>query len=150
MADCLFCKIAKKEIAAEIVYEDEKTTAFLDVQPRSPGHTMVIPKNHSETILDLKDEEVEPVFLTVKKVTDILKNTFLPTGDIPQGQKPDGFTIGINHGRASGQVVEHLHIHIIPRFKNDSGHSIHSVVNNPPKESLKELAEKIRSYGNRS
>jgi histidine triad (HIT) family protein len=136
MADCLFCKIGSHEIAAEIVYEDEKTMAFLDVQPRSPGHTMVIPKIHRETILDLKDEELGPVFLTVKKVADILKSAL----------KTDGFTIGINHGRVSGQVVEHLHIHLIPRFKNDGGHSIHSVVNNPPKESLKELAEKIRTY----
>ncbi|MBI2591597.1 MAG: HIT family protein, partial [Candidatus Brennerbacteria bacterium] len=57
--------------------------------------------------------------------------------------KPDGFTIGINHGEASGQAVDHLHIHIIPRWKNDGGGSIHGVVNNPPKESLEEIKKKI-------
>jgi len=136
----LFCKISKKEISADIIYEDNETLAFLDVQPRAPGHSMVISKTHSENILDLDDGKIGPTFLTVKKVTDILKNAL----------KADGFTIGINQGRASGQVVEHMHIHIIPRFKNDGGASIHSVVNNPPKESLKEIVNKIKDYGNRS
>lgn len=135
--NCLFCRIAKKELSAEVIYEDKETMAFLDVQPRAPGHTMIINKTHANTILDLKDDKIGPTFLTVKKVADILKNAL----------KPDGFTIGINHGRISGQAVDHLHIHIIPRFQNDGGHSIHSVVNNPPNESLKELANKIRNYG---
>lgn len=142
--ECLFCKIAKKEISAEIVYEDEKTAAFLDAHPRAPGHIMVIPKFHAENIIDLPDEEVEPVFLTVKKITGILSRSFLPKENIPEGQRPDGFTIGINQGKASGQVIDHLHIHIIPRFNDDEGKSIHSVVNNPPKESLIEIAERIK------
>jgi len=132
--DCLFCKIAKKEIGAEIVYEDADTLAFLDVRPRAPGHCMVIPKVHAENILDLFDDKVEPTFLTVKKVTAKLLKAL----------NPQGFTIGINHGSVSGQVIDHLHIHIIPRFENDGGRSIHSVVDNPPKESLKEIADKIR------
>lgn len=132
--DCLFCKIANKQIPADLVYEDDKTMAILDINPRAPGHTMVIPKEHSENILDLKDVNVGPTFLTVKKITAILSKVI----------KPDGFTIGINHGRASGQVIDHLHVHVIPRFNDDGGSSIHSVVNNPPKESLKEIAEKIR------
>ena len=132
--DCLFCKIANKQIPADLVYEDDKTIAILDIHPRAPGHTMVIPKEHSENILDLKDQNAGPTFLTVKKITAILSKVI----------KPDGFTIGINHGRASGQVVDHLHIHVIPRFNDDGGSSVHSVVNNPPKESLKEIADKMR------
>ncbi|MBI2025110.1 MAG: HIT family protein [Candidatus Harrisonbacteria bacterium] len=134
MADCLFCKIGRKEIASEVIYEDDFTLAFLDVHPKAPGHTMVIPKNHSENLLDLEDNLAAPVLLTVKKVTGILAKAF----------KPDGFTIGINHGRAGGQVVDHLHIHVIPRFSGDGGKSIHSVVDNPPKEPLKDIAEKIK------
>ena len=89
--DCLFCKIAKKEIPAEAVYEDADTIAILDIHPRAPGHTMIIPKVHAENILDLPDSLVGRVFLTVKKVTGILRTAL----------KPDGFTIGINHGKVS-------------------------------------------------
>lgn len=138
--DCLFCKISKKEIGAQVVYENGTTMAILDVNPRAPGHTMIIPKAHAENILDLPEEYIGPVFLTVKKITDILNKAF----------QPDGFTIGINHGKVSGQVIEHLHIHVIPRFADDGGTSIHSVVNNPPKGSLEEIANKIKNYGNYS
>ncbi len=132
--ECLFCRIANKGIPAEIVYEDADAVAFLDIHPRAPGHTVVIPRVHAENMLDLPDEKIQPVFLTVKKVAGILNEVL----------KPNGFTIGINHGRVSGQVVDHLHIHIIPRFADDGGASIHSVVNNPPQESLQEIASKIR------
>ena len=56
---------------------------------------------------------------------------------------PEGFTIGINHGRAAGQEVDHLHVHILPRFSSDGGRAIQGLINNPPKESLKEMAEKL-------
>lgn len=136
--DCLFCKIIGKEIPAEIIYEDDKTVAILDINPRAPGHTMVLPKFHSETILDFPENEIESLFLAVKKITQMIQ----------EGLNPEGFTIGINHGKISGQVVDHLHIHVIPRFKNDEGSSIHSVVSNPPKESLKEIKNKIKSQNN--
>jgi len=133
--DCLFCKIANKEMAAQVIYEDEDATAVLDVHPRAPGHTMVLPKVHAETILDLPDEKIEGVFKAVKNVTDLLNERL----------KPQGFTIGINHGRVSGQVIDHLHIHIIPRWANDGGGSIHSVVDNRPKESLEEIKKLIQA-----
>lgn len=136
--DCLFCKIANKQISAEVVYEDEFATAVLDINPRAKGHIMVLPKVHAENILDLPDEKIDGVFKAVKNVTNILAKAF----------SPDGFTIGINHGSVSGQTIDHLHIHIIPRWFNDNGGSIHSVVNNPPKESLKEIADCIRSANN--
>lgn len=133
--NCLFCQIAQKAINSEIIYEDEKTLAFLDIHPKAPGHAMVIPKEHAENILDLPESSVKPVFLAVKKVARSIKEAL----------KPSGFTIGINHGRVSGQVVDHLHVHVIPRFDKDGGRSIHSVVDNPPKESIGKIAEKIRN-----
>ncbi len=132
---CLFCKIVNKTIKAEIVYEDAETLAFLDIHPRAFGHTVIIPKKHAVNILKLEDALIGATFLTVKRVSAIL-NTALNS---------DGFTIGINHGRISGQVVDHLHIHVIPRFLNDGGTSIQSVVNNPPQESLTEIAIKIKT-----
>ncbi len=131
--DCLFCKIASKEIPASIIYEDDATLGILDIHPRSPGHTMVIPKAHAENILDLPPEAVGPVFTAVKKVTSLLQKAL----------QPDGFTIGVNHGRVSGQTVDHLHIHIMPRWNDDGGGSVHSVVNNPPREGLEEIRMKI-------
>lgn len=132
--NCLFCNIANKEIPAEIVYEDASTLAFLDIHPRAPGHTIIIPKQHAENILDLPDASVGSVFLTVKRVSAILNKAL----------NPDGFTIGINHGEVSGQAVDHLHIHVMPRYADDKGASIHSVVNNPPKESLAQIVQRIR------
>ncbi len=132
--DCLFCKIGNKQIGSQIVYEDDETLAFLDIHPRAPGHTVIIPKSHAESVLDLTEDLVGPTFLTVKKVVGILNKAL----------KPSGFTIGINHGRVSGQVVDHLHIHVIPRFAGDGGSGIHSVVNNPPKEKLEEIIKKIK------
>lgn len=133
MTDCLFCKIAKKEIPADIVYEDEKVVAFLDIHPLAPGHAVIIPKVHAENILDLDSQMIAPVFESVKTLTGVLNKAL----------NPQGFTIGINHGKVSGQAVNHLHVHIIPRFSGDGGKSLHSVVNNPPKNSLKEIKEKI-------
>ncbi|MEK7147050.1 MAG: HIT family protein [Patescibacteria group bacterium] len=132
---CLFCKIIKKEIKAEIIYEDNEAIAFLDNSPRAPGHTMVLPKQHAETILELDDNLIRPVFHAVKITASFIKKTL----------KPDGFTIGINHGKASGQVIDHLHIHIIPRWQNDGGSSIHNVVDNQPRESIEEIGRKIRA-----
>ena len=132
--NCLFCKIANKQIQAEIVYEDAAALAILDLHPRSPGHTMILPKVHAINLLELPEEQVGLVFLTVQKVTAILQKAL----------QPQGFTIGINHGVISGQTVSHLHIHVMPRFEGDKGGTIHSVVNNPSSESLPAMAEKIR------
>lgn len=140
MIDCLFCKIINKEISAEVVYEDENTVAILDVHPKAPGHAMVLPKVHAENILDLSDNKIEGTFKAVKNVTALLKKALVP----------DGFTIGINHGKVSGQAIDHLHIHIIPRWLNDKGHSIHSVVDNQPTESISEIANKIKESRNNS
>lgn len=134
MTDCLFCKIVKRDIAAEIIFENSNALAFLDIMPRAPGHTLVIPKVHARNILELSDAEVGPLFTAVQKVAERLIQVL----------KADGLTIGINQGEASGQVVDHLHIHLLPRFKGDRGGSIQSVVQNVPKESLKDIAAKLR------
>lgn len=134
LMNCLFCKIANKEIPSEIIYEDGDTVGALDIQPRAPGHAMIIPKHHCENILDIPNEKIGAVFSAVRKITELLKEKL----------RPDGFTIGINHGRVSGQTIDHLHIHVIPRWASDGGGSVHSAVNNPPEISVGEMAEKIR------
>jgi len=134
MEDCLFCKIANKEIPSEIIYEDDWSIGFLDLHPLSIGHTLVIPKKHAENIIDLPEESVGRVFGAVKLITEAMNNAF----------KPQGFTIGINHGRMSGQLVDHLHVHIITRYQGDNGGSIHTVVKNPPKEPLEQVRSELK------
>lgn len=131
--NCLFCRIYKKDVPTELIYEDDHAAAFLDVEPRAPGHLLVVPKMHAERIGDLPDNEIGPFFLAVKLAANM----------VVCGLEAHGATIGINQGEAAGQVVGHLHIHIIPRFYNDGGGSVQSVVSNKPKESLAEIRDKI-------
>ncbi|AEF95869.1 HIT family protein [Methanotorris igneus] len=105
---CIFCKIVNKEIPAKIVYEDEDTMAFLDINPRNKGHTLVIPKKHYETLDEMPDEELAKLMKAVKKVVEILKPLNF-----------DGYNIINNNKPAAGQEVPHVHFHIIPRYQND-------------------------------
>ena len=133
MNDCLFCKLAIHEIPAKVVYEDDHTLAFLDVHPRAAGHTVVIPKHHAPTLTELSDAEVGPLFGAVKRVAE----------KVLAALEPDGLTIGVNHGTASGQTIPHLHVHIIPRFTDDGGGSIHSIVPDSVSVDLDAVAKKL-------
>lgn len=106
----IFQKIISREIPAEIVYEDDDTLAFLDIAPNNPGHTLVIPKAHYINIFDVTDEVLTRVMQTVRKIAPSVRDAV----------NADGVNIQSNHGEAAGQVVFHLHIHIIPRFVSDS------------------------------
>ncbi len=135
MNECIFCKIAKKEVQSYIVNESENFLAFLDIHPHAPGHTLLIPKEHFENFKEMK-EELGNEFVKMTKETIFLLSRALETRD---------FTLGINEGPLAGQAVLHLHLHILPRFENDRGGSIHSVVFNQPKESLAEIYQKIKN-----
>lgn len=134
MKDCVFCKIAKREINSYIIGETEKFLAFLDIHPHAPGHTLIIPKEHYQNIKELPSEFGNE-FIKIIKETLMIISKVLKTTD---------FTLGINEGPLAGQAVLHLHFHVIPRFKNDKGGSIHSVVFNKPEESIEEIYRKIK------
>ena len=104
--DCIFCAIAAGEIPSFKVYEDDLVLAYLDINPFTKGHTLVIPKQHSTCLLDTDEETLAAVIARVKKVAAHLK-TALPC---------DGFNILQNNGEAAGQTVHHLHFHIVPRY----------------------------------
>ncbi|QQR92142.1 MAG: HIT family protein [Candidatus Iainarchaeum archaeon] len=106
---CIFCKIINKEIPADILYEDAHYLCFLDIHPISPGHALVIPKNHSRDILDAAPKDREGLLAVVAKVAPA----------ILKGVHATAFNIGINTGKPAGQVVFHTHIHIIPRQDED-------------------------------
>lgn len=105
MEDTVFMKIIKREIPANIVYEDADTLAFLDVNPVAPGHTLVIPKNPAKNIFDADDETLASVMRTVRKIAPAVRDAV----------GAHGVHINSNHEAAAGQIVFHLHFHIIPR-----------------------------------
>lgn len=109
MNECLFCKIIRGEIPAIKVYEDELTIAFLDIHPVSPGHTLVIPKNHSTNILDITAADWAAVAETGRKIAHALDASL----------KADGINLMMNNREHAGQVIDHPHLHFIPRFKGD-------------------------------
>ena len=107
--DCIFCAIADGEIPSFKIYEDDTVVAYLDINPVSEGHTLVIPKAHTEGLLDTPDETLAAVVARVKKVAAHLKAS-LPC---------EGFNIAQNNGEVAGQTVKHVHFHIVPRYEGD-------------------------------
>ncbi|MBC7320222.1 HIT family protein [bacterium] len=105
--ECIFCKIIRGESEGYIVFEDDISLAFLDIRPLNPGHCLLVPKEHYETLMDIPEELIGPLF----------KNAKLISRAIELGLAVQGIFVGINN-RVS-QSVPHLHIHIVPRNKND-------------------------------
>lgn len=132
MDQCLFCKIVAKKIPSLTVYKDSDTLAFMELTPSAPGHVMVILKKHGNNILEYQQDELGKLMGAVQQVIK----------KIEKALTPDSITIGINHKERRG--VPHLHLHIIPRWENDKGSVIQSVVHNAPKEKREVIAEKIR------
>ncbi len=109
MEECLFCKIVKGELPSSKIYEDEDTLAFLDLFPVNKGHSLVIPKEHYETIFDVPSDILSKVSSVMKNVADAVK----------KGVNADGISIAQSNGKDAGQVISHIHFHIMPRFKDD-------------------------------
>ncbi|TAK58814.1 HIT family protein [Patescibacteria group bacterium] len=130
--DDLFLKIVRREIPAEIVYEDEKTFAFLDIRPNNHGHTLVIPKERYRNILDIPEDLWLAVMKTVHMLAPVIKKAV----------GADGINIAMNNEPAAHQLVFHAHVHIIPRFEGDQ---YQPWTGTPYKEGeAKMIAEKIR------
>ena len=109
MNECIFCRIVQGGMLSYKVHEDKNTLAFLDIFPINHGHVLVIPKSHFADIFDIPEKDMQNVMVTAKKLAPaVMKAT-----------KADGINIGMNNKPASGQVVMHAHLHIIPRYKND-------------------------------
>ena len=101
----VFAKILRKELPAHVVYEDDDTLAMMDIMPRAPGHCLIIPKAPARNILDISEESLIAVTKSLRKVSRAVKKAF----------DADGITIHQFNEDAGGQVVFHLHFHIIPR-----------------------------------
>lgn len=105
--DCIFCKINKKEIPSYTIYEDDLFRVFLDIEPITNGHVLLVPKTHYENMFDLPEDMIPKIYETVKKVNDILKEKL----------DCEGLTLIQNNGL--GQDVKHYHLHLIPRYPHD-------------------------------
>lgn len=107
MTDCIFCKIIKGEIPCTKVYEDKKTVAFLDINPINKGHTLVVPKEHFETVENTPEKTLSETIAVVKKII------------VAIDKLNEGSNVGVNNKSAAGQLVPHVHFHVIPRNKGD-------------------------------
>jgi len=108
-SDCVFCAIAKGGASAEIVYEDEETLAFMDINPATRGHALVIPKRHFRDVYDIEEGAALAAMRTAIKVARAIKIALQPKGlNILQANEPGGF-----------QSVFHFHFHIVPRWEDD-------------------------------
>jgi histidine triad (HIT) family protein len=132
MNDCIFCKIIKGDIPSTKIIETDTVFAFLDARPLHAGHTLVIPKEHHESIIDIPTNILQDVIAVAQKVARAIKLS-LPA---------DGVNVSQNNGKAAGQVVYHLHFHVIPRYAND-GYK-HWSRENPVGEKDEDIAEKIK------
>jgi len=107
--DCVFCKMVAGQIPVTKIYEDEVVLSFLDIGPISDGHTLVIPKQHFEGLHDCPPQLLSQVVSRLGKIAKAIITAMYS----------DGYNLLCNNGRAAGQIVEHLHFHIIPRRTGD-------------------------------
>lgn len=104
MENCIFCAIAKKESPAELEYEDDEIVAFRDINPKAAVHILIVPKKHIPSVVQLKNEDAAlmgKMFLAAKKLAE------------ENGISDDGYRLCVNAGKHSGQVVDHIHLHLM-------------------------------------
>jgi histidine triad (HIT) family protein len=129
----IFAKIIRGELPAQKVYEDDKSLAFLDIMPRAPGHTLVIPKAPARNLLDVKAEDLAHVMRVAQKIAIAGMKAF----------SAQGVTVQQFNESAGGQVVFHLHVHVIPRKEGEAMKPPATVKETP--ENLAAHAEKLRA-----
>ena len=135
MEECIFCKIIDGKVPAAKVYEDSKVISFLDIMPANKGHCLVVPKIHAQNLMEMNDEDLSATIKAAKKVASALSLSF---GN-------GSFNIVMNNGKEAGQVVNHAHVHIIPRFQKDRLRIKWSHLKYEGDE-IKEYAEKIKEF----
>lgn len=132
LSGCIFCRIVRKEIESSNIYEDDKVLAMLDIMPRNPGHTLIIPKAHRENIFEITEDEISHLYKISKKIADAIRKAV----------DADGVSI-VQSNRVS-QGVMHFHTHVIPRYFNDGMPIVWEGHQKFEKKELESVAEKIR------
>jgi len=132
---CIFCRIVQKQVPSSLVFEDETVMAFLDIRPLNEGHTLVIPKAHYESIFDIPKELIAYLHGITKRIAIAVEKV----------TKADGISIIQQNGKAAGQDIFHLHVHVIPRYEDQKLPSF-SEISEVDRKKLSQTAEKIRKY----
>lgn len=109
-SDCIFCKIVSGDAPAYKVFEDGEVVAFLDIFPWAKGHTLVVPKRHSANLFEIPEDDAAAVMRAVRRIAPALRDTV----------GAEGMNLLQSNGRAGWQTVEHFHMHLIPRWSDDS------------------------------
>ena len=133
--DCIFCKIANGQIPANALYEDDVVKVIFDLSPASRGHVLILPKNHFDNVYSLDSETAAHIFQVAVKIANGLKTAL----------NCDGLNIVQNNGEAAGQTVMHFHMHLIPRYKQDTV-NITWVPGENSEQKIEELKAKIVPY----
>ncbi|HLR79326.1 MAG TPA: HIT family protein [Bacillota bacterium] len=133
--NCLFCKIIEGEVPSAKVYEDDDVYAFLDISQVTKGHTLVIPKKHTQNIYETPKKVAKKLFAPVPKIANAIKDTY----------QPAGLNILNNNEIPGDQTVFHLHIHLIPRYDETDGYSTNWVTHRDDytPEDLQQIAQEI-------
>lgn len=130
---CEFCRLARKEDDASIIFEDENAMAFLDIRPVNDGHSLVIPKAHYENIYEIPEDEIAHVYKIVKRIASAVQKSV----------DAEGISITQHNGRAALQRIFHLHVHVIPRYEEQT-FPRPDELSEAKREKLEEVARKIR------
>ena len=109
MADCLFCGIVEGSIPSETIDSDERTLAFMDINPATRGHALVIPRAHSADLLEISDEDLSATMLAARRLATRMKDAL----------EADGINLINACGAAAWQTVFHFHVHVVPRYEDD-------------------------------
>ena len=136
MMDCIFCKIVAGEIPAVKVLDDDKVLAFMDINPACRGHILVVPKNHAENIFEISEADLSAVMGAVKRCAVAVKNAL----------GAEGVTVLQLNGTASDQVVPHLHVHIMPRWKDDGLTVSRWEMKTGDMDELQDIARKVKEH----
>jgi histidine triad (HIT) family protein len=130
---CIFCKIVQKQAPSSIIYEDETVMAFLDIRPLNMGHTLVIPKAHYVDIFDIPQTLLSQIHKIVKQVSSPVK----------EATNADGISIIQQNGKAAGQDIFHIHVHVVPRFEGQKLPPFHEL-KEVERSKLNAMAKKIK------
>lgn len=135
--DCIFCKLANGEIPSRTLYEDEQFRVILDLGPATKGHALILPKEHADNLYELPEELASACLVVARRMAVRMRETL----------KCDGLNLVQNNGEVAGQTVEHFHLHLIPRYRND-GQKIGWAPGKPSEEELEEIRRQITGQGN--
>jgi histidine triad (HIT) family protein len=130
---CIFCKIVHKQAPSSIIYENETVMAFLDIRPLNMGHTLVIPKAHYVDIFDIPQTLLSQIHKIVKQVSTPIK----------EATNANGISIIQQNGKAAGQDIFHIHVHVVPRFEGQKLPPFHEL-KEVERGKLNEMAKKIK------